>query len=280
MRLTSSLLLALAACAPLGAADIAPIARLTAGDGVQGPRDIVDGAPVASGDHVARIELAGGASGTVLLAPHASVTLARVSAGGGTSLRVDLLQGRLVMDLAARGPYADVHVIGGSTDTRVVGTLFLVEHGAHDKDYVAVMHGHVSVRLRGDVTTTVAGGAHDHAELTDREGVQGTLNGMGEVDALSGHPVVDAEKVHNQGGGLDVPPIDLELLLGELGDLVINQGGSLDLTPAEAAIVAHLEQQIQQQIQQQVTLEVENTTSHGGGGGSGHVNFGGPPAPP
>ncbi len=194
------LLIGSAACSEQGPT----LATETVGEGVRNgvAQHIHAGQEVDAGSHLARLNLANGAKGFILLGTDTAISLKQVEDQGKPSLDITILSGRIEVSLDARGPYADVHVIAASTDTRVVGTLFIIERMPHDQDYVAVMHGHVSVRVRGDITAAVAGGSRDHAEITDHQGVLGGPSGISAItDELTSRPQLSGSNKPVQAQG-------------------------------------------------------------------------------
>lgn len=259
----------------LGAAD-QPIAIETVGEHVHGRAlAIPSGGTVDSGSHLARVNFSDGAAGYVLLAPNSEVSFTRTQqAGAPPQLILRVERGRVEVNLERRGPYAELHVLGGATDTRVTGTLFIVERTARQSDYIAMIHGHVSVRLRNDVTVAIAGGQRDHAELTDRQGILGDATGLSPTDTLTNRPQLTlSASVHDQGtnpqgsGGWDQDAA-LATLTAELAAALEASEGLSETIANQVAL------QIAASIQAQITGEVINQTLGGG------PSFGSPPPPP
>jgi hypothetical protein len=124
--------------------------------------------------------LASGSTGTFSL---------ETAADGGRQLILELATGAVQVDVQDRGPYAGVHVRGAAMDVHVTGTLFVVERSRRDADYIALVHGKVSVGLRPEVAK--ATGRHDEVQLTDRQGVSAdTANGLGKPTDLSARPQI------------------------------------------------------------------------------------------
>jgi hypothetical protein len=256
------------------------LATQSFGEGVRDiPIPIAPGRQVRSGRQVARLDFAPPAAGFILLAPHSELHLTQIEEAGQPSLLISIDAGRIEVSLDQRGSYQDVHVQGGFIDVRVTGTLFVVERQAHDTDYVALVHGKVSVRLRSDVTTAVAAGARDHVELDDHQGISGGANGLsGTTDSLGSRPqVLAASSVHDQGtaqgGNWDE---DDALHLIENGG---QGGGHLSgLHDIDASIQGTISQQVSDtiahNIETQITTEVVNQTLGGG------PIFGSPPPHP
>jgi hypothetical protein len=141
------------ACAMLGSASLAQgadLAQWIAGEGVinqaqaQGGSGIADGVVVHnSGASPSRVELLAGGRGVLTLSPGADIVLHELSDQGLPELEIDLTSGKVQVNVQNKGRYADVRVVSGNLNVRVTGTLFVVEHMAHDTAYLALIHGAV-----------------------------------------------------------------------------------------------------------------------------------------
>lgn len=187
------------------------------GNATVAERPVRPGAAIGLGQ---RIALAPGKPGRLVLnrlegssitcAPGTALTMVEERVDAGTDLVIDLEDGAVQVDVLARGPYAHVRVRGLASDVTVVGTIFLVQRVAKDRDYVAQVEGTVRVRPRtGDATV----------ELTSREGVTVGLDGLDRVDLLLTRPQLTPERLAQgdlrrqgltpdpAGGGWDQDPI-------------------------------------------------------------------------
>ncbi|MFM2090544.1 MAG: hypothetical protein RLZZ127_1033 [Planctomycetota bacterium] len=143
------------------------------------------------------------AAGTVL-------TIVEEAVAGGTDLVIDLEEGAVQVDVHARAAYAHVRVRGLVSDVSVVGTIFLVQRVANDREYVAQVDGSVRVRPKGGGTEVA---------LTGRQGVAVTGTELDPVDLLLTRPQLTPEllaqgDLRSQGlrpdpggGGWDRDPI-------------------------------------------------------------------------
>jgi hypothetical protein len=280
MNLRPVLILLVATCSALVAADTpAPplvLANQVVGEGMHGkPSPVIADQVVDSGVSLARVNFADGAKGFMLLAPGTKIHLKQASSKDGLSLVVAIDSGRIEVSLDKRGPYADVHVLGGSLDVRVTGTLFVVERQAHDQDYVALIHGKVSVHMRQDVTASIAAGARDAVELDDKQGISGGPNGMSATtDTLSSRPqLLVTSSLHEQGSQQN-SNWDQDSALSSL-DANGNIGNSVS-QDLSSNIGNHIANTIENEIGNQITNQINNDDlGHGG-----KTNFGAPPGPP
>ena len=156
-------------------------------------RPVRPGAPIGLGQ---RIALAPGKPGRLVLnrlegssitcAAGTSLTIVEEAVATGTDLVIDLEDGAVQVDVLARGPYAHVRVRGMVSDVTVVGTVFLVQRVANDRDYVAQVEGTVRVRTRkGEATVP----------LTGHQGVAVSSTGLDQVDALLTRPQLLPERL-------------------------------------------------------------------------------------
>lgn len=212
--------------------------------------EIAAAAVIASGDGVVRVSLAKAPKSLVMLSPHSVI---RIEETAGDHLIVHLDQGVLQANIADKGPYADLHVIGAALDIRVTGTLFVVERVKADTDYVALVEGRVQVNLRKDVAVALNEEGKS-IDLSARQGLGGSLSGFAPVDTLTGRPqlpVVAARSgiVRESGttteGGWE-QDLAMSLTNGELyGDL-------------SSTIMDEVRSEITQQVSDQVILDVTN----------------------
>jgi hypothetical protein len=228
---------------------------------------------VNSGGKLAEVRLLDAPGSTVILGPNSSIRLQSRETPNGTSLVIALDAGTVQVEINDRGRYADVHVVGAALDTRVTGTLFVVERSNRDSDYVALVRGKLTVRLRQEVLEALAAGSKDHVDLVAQQGVGGGPGGLGSIDNLNSRPQVGAglPSVKDQGAA---PGGDWE---NNLAQDLIDSGGSHTPPPLEGIgddIGNHVSDTIGQGIETQIGQEVINQTL----GGSGIL--GPPPGPP
>jgi len=252
------------------------LATETYGDQVTAgkPQPIVEGQEVSTGAAVGRLNFVSPTAGFILLGANSSVHLKRISEKDGTSLVIAIDAGRIEVSLDKRKPYKDVHVLGGTLDVRVTGTLFVVERLPHDHDYVALIHGRVSVTLRSDVATAVEAGERDNVELDSREGVGGGPGGLSaNTDTLGSRPQLTVlSSVQSQGNGKDGGSWNTDSAL----DSVEGGPGTQFGQDISDNIGNNIANSIATGINNQITGEVVNQTL----GGSTAPNFGPPPGPP
>jgi hypothetical protein len=154
-------------------------------------RPVRPGAPIALGQ---RIAVAPGKPGRLVFnrlegssiscAAGTVLTIVEEPVAGGTDLVIDLEEGAVQVDVLARAAYAHVRVRGLVSDVSVVGTIFLVQRVANDREYVAQVDGSVRVRPKG-------GGAE--VALTGRQGVAVTGADLDPVDLLLTRPQLTPE---------------------------------------------------------------------------------------
>ena len=275
------LVLLLSLSGMLAAADSPPpiLAKEIAGDNVVvgKPLAISEGQEVSTTNSVGRLNFISPTAGFVLLAPNSSLHLKRITEKDGTSLVIAIDSGRIEVSLDKRKPYKDVHVLGGTLDVRVTGTLFVVERLPHDHDYVALIHGRVSVTLRSDVASTVEAGERDNVELDSREGVGGGPGGLSATtDTLGARPQLTVlSSVQSQGGGKDPGSWSLDSALDSV-DSGVGPGGPDIGDNIGNNIATDIANGIANGINNQITGEVVNQTL----GGNTPPVFGPPPGPP
>jgi len=229
---------------------------------------------ITSGDGPIRVNLAKAPKSNLLLAPGSSLRLVEE----GDSIVVRLESGVLQANIADKGPYGDLHVVGAAIDVRVTGTLFVVERVKKDTDYVALVEGKVKVNLRKDVAQALNqqdGGI----ELISRQGVGGSAVGLTGVDTLASRPqlpttmsarssTVRDSALGGTGGwgedhGMDVTSEVTEALAGTIADQVRQE----------------IADQVADQIVRDVTNQVTDAIVQDVVGG-GFAPLGEPPAPP
>ena len=150
------------------------------------------------------------AGSSITCAPGTVLSLVEERADSGTDLIIDLEEGAVQVDVLARGPYAHVRVRGLVSDVTVVGTIFLVQRVAKDRDYVAQVEGTVHVKPKAGAASV---------ELTGRQGVTVGLVDLDRVDLLLTRPQLTPERLaqgdlriqgltpNPAGGGWDQDPI-------------------------------------------------------------------------
>jgi hypothetical protein len=168
-----------------------PVALWSFGSGTRAGQPVASGAVIDTGDTLTigpapvRVELLGFPGSDLCLSPGSSLSLSRDPAVPGR-LVVDLLAGRLAVDL--RGSGATNHIVVRSTALNVRGhdCQFLIERLATDADYVAVISGQVLAGLQPGLTSTDGGMA---LLLQARQGLHcSSADGLAEVDHLRGRP--------------------------------------------------------------------------------------------
>jgi hypothetical protein len=271
-------ILVILASAAVHAADGTAIAMQTYGDAVRGSAvAIAPDQHVRSGRSLAQLRVLDAEGTVVTLNPNSEIHLQRRALPDGhDGLFICLDEGAIQVNVGAKGPYREVHVLGAALDITDVGTLFVVEKVARDTDFVAVVRGKVSVRLRQEVSEAVAKGASDHAELGERQGVSGGANGMGVVQSLSSRPQLGGvtSSISEHGGappgpgGGDWDVDDAQTIIDASGPVISPDDGVID------EILGHVDDSIVQSIETQVHNDVINQTIGSGGG------LGLPPGPP
>jgi hypothetical protein len=275
------LVLLLSLSGMLAAADAPPpiLAKEIAGDNVAvgKPLAISEGQEVSTANSVARLNFISPTAGFVLLAPNSSLHLKRITEKDGASLVIAIDSGRIEVSLDKRKPYQDVHVLGGTLDVRVTGTLFVVERLPHDHDYVALIHGKVSVTLRGDIASAVEAGARDNVELDSREGVGGGPSGLSATtDTLGSRPQLTVlSSVQSQGGGKDPGSWNQDSALDSV-ETGAGPGGEDIGENVGNNIAGEIANEVENEVNNQIGREVVNQTL----GGNTPPAFGPPPGPP
>lgn len=238
--------------------------------GTEIPADTV----VASGDGPIRVNLAKAPKSNLLLAPGSSLRLVEE----GDSIIVRLESGVLQANIADKGAYRDLHVVGAAIDIRVTGTLFVVERVKKDTDYVALVEGKVKVNLRKDVAQALNqedGGI----ELISRQGVGGSATGLTSVDTLASRPQLPTTMSARSSSVRD------DALNGE-GGWSEDQGMEVTNEVTEAlggSIVDQVRQEIADQVSDQIIREVSDQVTDAivqDVVGGGFAPLGEPPAPP
>lgn len=233
---------------------------------------------VASGDGPIRVSLAKAPKSQLLLAPGSSLRLVE----DGDSIIVRLESGVLQANIADKGPYQDLHVVGGAIDARVTGTLFVVERVKKDTDYVALVEGKLQVNLRKDVAQALnqqEGGI----ELIGRQGVGGSSSGLASVDALASRPQLPTTMSARE------TPVRDDALAGEggweqdIGMDVTNEVMNQVADQVGGSITDEVRQGIADEVANQVIQDVSNQVRDAivqDVVGGGFAPLGEPPAPP
>jgi hypothetical protein len=245
----------------------------TYGERLAEPALVMPEQVVSSGAKLAEVRLLDAPGSTVILGANTSIRLQSRETPAGTSLVIALDAGTVQVEISDKGRYADVHVIGAALDVRVTGTLFVVERASRDSDYVALVRGKVTVRLRQEVLEALAAGSKDHADLVSQEGIGGGPGGLGSVDHLNSRPQVGPSlpSVKDQGAA---PGGDWD---NNLAQELIDSGGTHEPPPSESVgddVSNHVLDSISKGIETQIGNEVINNTL----GGSGILGL--PPGPP
>jgi hypothetical protein len=266
------ILLALVCLAAMAPGAERAIALHTYGDGLTAPVMVMPDQVVTSGAQLAELKLLDAPGSALILNPGTALRLQQRETPAGTSLVIALDSGAVQVSISDKGRYADVHVIGGAIDVRVTGTLFIVERTRRDSDYVALIRGKVTVRLRQEVAEAVAAGTTDHLDLESQQGVGGGPGGLGKIDALTGRPQLGAgtASIKVQGttgtGGWDTDAAQDTIDGNQLGTLPTDGLGD--------DISSHISDAIGNNIEAQITGEVINQTL------GGAAALGLPPGPP
>jgi len=171
----------------ISAADTAPIASERDGHGTA-TTPILPGAAVSAGKDASVLTLVGAPNSTITMAPGTVVSLDTRTDAAGISLLIHILAGTIQVDIGDKGVYTDIHTLAAAIDVRVTGTLFVVERQKHDTDYVALIRGHIRVKLRDDVADLIAGQRNDPVDLQAHQGIGGSAAGLTGVDNLITRP--------------------------------------------------------------------------------------------
>jgi hypothetical protein len=274
MKLGSRVVGAVLFCAALTApAAERALGLQTAGERIAEPVLVQPEQAVSSGGMLAEVRLLDAPGSSVILGPNTTIRLQSRDGAAGTSLIILLDAGTVQVSIADKGRFADVHVVGAALDVRVTGTLFVVERASRDSDYVALVRGKVTVRLRQEVLEALAAGSTDHVDLVAQQGVGGGPGGLGSIDHLNSRPQVGPSlpSIKDQGAAPGAGWDD------DLAQDLIDGGGSHIPPPSEDIgddISNHVSETINKGIETQIGNEVINQTL----GGSGIL--GPPPGPP
>ena len=147
---------------------------------------------VTAGDRPVRLELLGFPGSDVMLQAGAVVRFSIVSVEGKNQLLIDLDHGAIQVDVTGTGPWSGLIVRGGAVEAHVTGTLFVVERTEQKGDFVALVHGHLNVRLRREVVAAL--GADQSADLTSRQGIGGGAAGLSGLVILNSRPQITSSK--------------------------------------------------------------------------------------
>lgn len=181
---------------PLTAAE--PLALWAFGDDTRVVGSVIhSGETVAAGLVPARLELLGLPGSDLILRPGSELRLNHDPAKPGR-LVIELQAGRMAVDLRGSGPTKEIVVLGTSLSVRGHDCLFLIERGASDTDYVAVISGQVLAGLRPDRPSHDGGMA---ILLQARQGLRcSASNGLAEIDHLDQRPQLLLEaRLQEQG---------------------------------------------------------------------------------
>lgn len=160
-----------------------------AGSPAANDQAIVAGITVTTGVKPAALELVGAPDSLILLGPGSSIRLI-VEPGAKPTVLVELLAGTVEVDLPDRGTWGGLRVLSAVLNVQVVGTLFVVERGRRDTDFVAVLRGKVKASLRTEVAKAL-GKANDPAiDLFVRQGLSANASGVGAVEPVLSRPSV------------------------------------------------------------------------------------------
>lgn len=229
------------------------------------------GTPVSAGTKVARIALAGAPGSLVYLAPGSRLRLE----GASGSLRILLEAGTVQVSIADKGAWKDIHVVGAALDVAVTGTLFVVERGQADTDYVALIAGKVSVSLKREVAELLGQGGS--VELEGRQGLEGSAaGGLGGVDTLVARPQLGIDGaagrgLRAQGLGNGGTAWDADSAAAAFALLAPALGPGLAAQVIEQEI---LQQQIREELQRRIADQVVDQAVQQAG------SIGTPPPPP
>jgi hypothetical protein len=142
------------------------------------------------------------APGSIMtLGANASGTLSVETDALGKHLILVVNQGAIEVNIKDKGTYVDFHTRGAVMDVRITGTLFIFERVHRDRDYIALIEGHVTVKLRREIVESLGKGTSEEVALQPHQGLPAQLGtGLGAVEHISGHPsVLDARSLHAQG---------------------------------------------------------------------------------
>lgn len=241
-RITLVLILA----AGLAAAEPA-LATWTAGDGSIASATASPGVAITAGQEVRagssspiRCDLAGCPGSNLILAPGSAATLSvetrQVDGVEQRDLVVDMIAGMTQVDLRDRGGYARLLLRGAVLEVEVKGTLLTGERSAAQEDYVVLVRGLVTVRLKSAVAEALH--RQSAVDLEARQGVGGSLTGgLGQVQIASARPQLAASsdnrpslQAQAEGAGLGAEALaaswDLDLAADILEDLLENTGNA------------------------------------------------------
>ncbi len=255
--------------APVAAA--APIAQLASGV------PVAAGEAVMAGAEPLILSITGAPGSTLKLSPGGTLRVGTAEVAGGTAALVQLDAGAVEVDLPNKGVYHELHVLGEFSDTRVTGTLFVVERRAQRGDYTALISGRLNVKLRSQVAERL-GGSNDGVDLVSRQGVGADASGLGAIDKLLARPSVAASAtVKEQATDAAANGIPFDTVSDAVAGTVVAQ--DVDDNVA-ASVSTSVESAVNDSIVDAVTAAVITSTLGGAPAPSGPSALAGPPAPP
>ncbi len=237
--------------------------------------EILPGIPVTAGDQIVRLSLTRAPKSQIMLSPNSTIRLIEE----GDSLMVFIDSGVIQGNIADKGPYTDMHIIGAAIDIRITGTLFVVERVKADTDYVALVEGKIQVNLRKDVAKALGAENKSGVDIAARQGIGGsTSGGLTKVDTLNSRPQLPTsasrstsvrdDAMDGSGGWAEDTAIQVTTT-DEMQSSVVND------------ISTQIADQISQQITDDVTTQVTNEVIlEVIGGQSVNAELGTPPGPP
>ena len=236
--------------------------------------EILADTPVTAGPAIIRLSLTKAPKSQIMLSPGSEIRLVE----DGTSLLVYVDKGVIQGNIADKGPYSDMHIIGAAINIRITGTLFVVERVKADTDYIALVEGKVEVKLRKEVALALGKEEKDGVDLIAREGVGGsTTGGLTKVDALNSRPQLPSTAA--RGAGIREDAMD--------GSGDWSTDSALEITSDELMqqtlvddLATQIADQISQQITDDITTQVTNEVILEIIGGSAVPELGAPPGPP
>lgn len=247
------------------------IANTAAKEGAEIPAD----APVTAGDDVIRLSLVKAPKSQIMLSPRSTVRLVEE----GTSLLVYVDSGVIQGNIADKGPYTDMHIIGAAINIRITGTLFVVERVKADTDYIALVEGKVEVKLRKDVAKALGAEGKPGVDLDARQGIGGsTTGGLTRVDTLNSRPQLPTTAAR----GTSVRDDAMDGSGGWTEDTAVQVTTADELqTTVSTDISTEIANQISRQITDDVTTQVTNEVIlEIIGGATVDAELGTPPGPP
>ncbi len=258
--------------------------------------EIPSGTHMTAGDRAVRVVLAKAPRCSLYLSPKAEMFIDEKTDGTGTSLVAHLVSGQLEADIADKGAYTDVHVLGKIIDVKVTGTLLVVERVKADTDYVALVHGKILVNVRKEVAEAIAAlSGSEGVEMNSRQGLTADASGLGPVHNLLGRPQIQTSSASEHSslqsqGDTPAPDSSWDTSAAENstadGGVNGNSAGSgveggpqigdhdVDLSNAGNDINAQISSEIEKDVSNEVTNQVINQAF------SGPNPLSPPPSPP